>query len=360
MKLMSLLILYIFIISNSLVAVGVKRPLSCTYFGVSGRVVDARVRSSFRKMVYDDAVDSHAYHDFRLDGMACTIYYKEEAGDNDLYFSLLFNSEDNAHTFQNKLISRQDHPFKKMPTSFDNNKAIEVIETTPELAMRFVYKDDYKKADSTSPDNSAHGFSTTELPNIDDPLRSLRSFEKLTLIPRKETIYACHIAPKAFYKGPCATDPDNFLYESHRFHGYFDGDGQRRPRGACLDWGKPPELWIDFVSASSHTIVVEGIRYYEVFVSIMFRFEEEANSMRGLWKDGTEDIGDIGFRSSFFTTNVTKAKKYLELKKRETRIRWGVKEDMITLQNPAVEELEVIELEDSEAIDLDLDSSDLL
>lgn len=97
-----------------------------------------------------------------------------------------------------------------MPICFNNNKAIEVVETTPEVAMRFLYRDDYKKSDSNSPDNSAYGFSTTELPNIgDDPLRSLRSFEKLTLIPRKETIYACHIAPKAFYRGPCARNPDN-------------------------------------------------------------------------------------------------------------------------------------------------------
>lgn len=312
-------------------------------------------------MVYDDAVESHAYHDFRLDGIARTIYYKEEAGDNDLYFSLLFETRANAHTFQNKLLSREGHPFKKMSTNFNNNKDIEVIETTPELVMRFVYKDDYKKADSASPDNSTQGLSTTELPNIDDPLRSLRSLEKLTLIPRKDTIFACHIAPKAFYKGLCARDPDNILYESHRFHVYFDGDGKRRPRGACLDWGKPPELWIDFVSAGSDTTLVHGVRYYEVIVNIMFRSEEEANSMRGLWKDGTEDIGDIGFRNSFFTTNVAKAKKYLDLKKRETRIRWGVKEDMITPQDPIVEEFEVCELEDSNVIDLDfLDNSDLL
>ena len=104
--------------------------------------------------------------------------------------------------------------------------------------------------------------------------------------------------------------------------------------------------------------VVDGVRYHQVIVNIMFRDVEEANSMRGLWKEGTEDIGDIGFRTSFFTTNVVKAKKYLEIKRRETRIRWGVKEDMVTPQNPTIEEVDVVELEDSGEVDLDLDNEE--
>lgn len=301
-------------------------------------------------MVYDDAVDSHACHDFRLEHLANTIYYKE-AGDNNLYFSLLFKSERDAHTFQNKLLDHLKHPFKKMTMNVVKN--IEVIES-PTAVARFVYRDDYQKADSDSPANSVHGSSVTELPNIDDPLRSLRSLEKLSLIPRRETIYKCHIAPKAFYKGPCATDPDNFLYESHRFHTYFDGDGKRRPKGANLDWGKSPELWIDYVDAVPNATVVNGVQYHEVIVNIMFREVEEADSMRGLWKDGTQDIGDTGFRTSFYSTNAVKAKKYLELKKRETRIRWGVMEDMVTPQDATIEEAEVGELEDAGEVNLDL------
>jgi hypothetical protein len=330
-----------------------SRSHSYTYFGVSGHVVVARLKSGFRTMVYEDAVETHACHDFRLDQLTNTIYYKE-AGDDNLYFSLLFKSEDNAHAFQAKLLTRLNHPFKKMTVGLNNNKIFEEIEAT--TVARFVYPDDYKKADSTSPDNSVHGFSVTELPNIEDPERSLRSVEKLTLIPRKEKIYGCHIAPKAFYKGPCARDPDNILFASHRFHSYFDGDGKRRPRGTNLDWGIPPELWIDYDHAVPNATVVGGVRYHEVFVNIMFREADVAESMRGLWKDGTEDIGDCGFRSSFFTTNAVKAKKYLELKKRETRIRWGVKDDMVTPQDPTVEEVEVVELEDSGEVDLDLDN----
>ena len=70
---------------------GQKHILSYTYFCVSGHVIVARLKTGFRKMVYDDAVDTHACHDFRLDQLANTMYYKE-AGDDNLYFSLLFKS----------------------------------------------------------------------------------------------------------------------------------------------------------------------------------------------------------------------------------------------------------------------------
>lgn len=161
--------------------------------------------------------------------------------------------------------------------------------------------------------------------------------------------------PQGFLQGPLCERPRQLLYESHRFHGYFDGDGRRRPRGANLDWG----MWIDYDHAIPNATVVDGVSYHEILVNIMFREVEEANSMRGLWKDGTEDIGDNGFRSSFFTTNALKTKKYLELKKRETRIRWGVKDDMVTPQDSFIEELEVVDLEDSGEVDLDLDNLNL-
>ena len=97
----------------------------------------------------------------------------------------------------------------------------------------------------------------------------------------------------------------------------------------------------------------DGESYHKVFVEIMFRDSSVADSMRGHWKDGTEDIGDIGFRSSFYSTNALKVEKYLNLKKQETRIRWGVKEDMVTPQDPTIEEVEVVDLLESENIDID-------
>ncbi len=42
---------------------GRKRSLY-TYFFVSSHIAVASLKYSFRKMVYDDAVDTHAYHDW--------------------------------------------------------------------------------------------------------------------------------------------------------------------------------------------------------------------------------------------------------------------------------------------------------
>ncbi len=53
-----------------------------------------------------------------------------------------------------------------------------------------------------------------------------------------------------------------------------------------------------------------------------------------------------------------KTKKYPELKKRETRIRWGVQEDMVSPQNATIAEAEVAELADSVELDLGLDNED--
>ena len=310
----------------------------------------ARLKSGFRKLIFQDAAESHAYHDTRMGQDACSIFYKE-APDNNLYFSLFFGSMDNAHTFQNRLLTHVGSPFRSMAVHV--NKDIISIES--QLSTRFVYIDDYKKSDSTSPANSLRDLSVSasELPNISDPLRQLRSLENLSLIPHKTTVFRCHIAPKAFYKGSCETDPNNILWGSHLFHSYFDGDGKRRPRGASLDWGKPPELWINYINAKANATVFDGESYHKVFVEIMFRDSSVADSMRGHWKDGTEDIGDIGFRSSFYSTNALKVEKYLNLKKQETRIRWGVKEDMVTPQDPTIEEVEVVDLLESENIDID-------
>jgi hypothetical protein len=202
-----------------------------------------------------------------------SIYYNK---DNNLYFSLLFKSKDNAHAFQSKMPNHLTSLFKNMTGEI--NKTLQTLESFHEVAQ-YVYIDDYK---NTSPANSLHSLCVhiSELSNIDDPLRSLR-LENLALVPCKATVFQCHIAPKAFYKGSCETDPDNILCESHLFRTYFDGDGKRRPRDASLDWGKPPELWIDYVRAEANATVVQGISYHKVFVNIIFRDSEVAESMRG-------------------------------------------------------------------------------
>jgi hypothetical protein len=63
-------------------------------------------------MIFQDALDSQACQDFRMDQGVSSIYYKEPP-DNNLYFSLLFESKGDAHAFQNKMLNYLTSLFKR-------------------------------------------------------------------------------------------------------------------------------------------------------------------------------------------------------------------------------------------------------
>lgn len=326
-----------------------KSSLPITYYIVEGYIEVPRLKSGFRKLLFYDAVECHAHHDYRMGPEACSIYYKD-ASDNKLYFSLLFDEPSNSHIFRNKSYSYSN---KKIIVQL--NRDLKTIESTGTIA-KYIYIDDYKKANMYSPTNvptplSIIDYEFANLPN--DQVRNLRSFENLSLIPDKECVLKCHIVPTQFYQGSCENDPDNVLWGSYSFWCCFNGDSQRKPYYADWDWGQTPNLWIDFVKAETNAIVVEGIAYHQIFVNIMFWDIDIANEMRSRWKPGTEDIGDTGFYTSFFATDVLKVQKYLRIKKNETRIRVGMKEDMVTRLTPLFEEAEAAELEDYDVVDID-------
>ena len=52
-----------------------------------------------------------------------------------------------------------------------------------------------------------------------------------------------------------------------------------------------------------------------------FQDPQMARIMDGKWRDGTESIGDLKFRSYFYTTNVDNVRKYIDLKL-ESKTRW--------------------------------------
>jgi hypothetical protein len=316
-----------------------------TYFVVHGHVTATGLKAGFRRMLYVDAAHCHAYHDFRMDTDRLTIYYKD-ASDDKLYFSLLFKNEDNAHKFQTVLYSHNENLDAKQRFTF--NQDFEKFQTNSSVhKAKYVYLNDYKERFVFPTYKRSHYKDFETKLDKNDQIQSLRSFENLTLIPWKLPIFQCQIAPNTYYKGLCESDPDNVIYSSHTFWCYFQGDGLRRPYGADWDWGYPPHLWIDFVGIGSNTATIDEVTYHEVIVDIMFPDVEVANCMRSLWKEGTKEIGDNGFRSSFYTTNVENTKQYLAWRKHETRLRWGVQDDMITPLNATMEELELGELEEA-------------
>jgi hypothetical protein len=78
-------------------------------------------------------------------------------------------------------------------------------------------------------------------------------------------------------------------------------------------------------------VVYMGVTYRKVCANTMFRDVEEADSIRGLWKDGW-DCGYFTPVSLLRMANIVNTKKYryLELKKREIRVRRGGQEAAVT------------------------------
>ena len=139
---------------------------------------------------------------------------------------------------------------------------------------------------SDSPSNTRDDVkSPTEITIL---FQQMRSLENLSLLPPGDTLFKCHIAPRAFY----IDYEKDIILGCHLFHLYFDGDGKRRPPGSSLDWGITPRFQIQFHQAGNN-LLYQGARYYQVFVNCM------AGAMEGRWREETQAIGDLTFRTFF-------------------------------------------------------------
>ena len=89
-----------------------------------------------------------------------------------------------------------------------------------------------------------------------------------------------------------------------------------------MDWGIPPRFKIQFHEIGNN-LLYQGTRYYQVFVYCEFQDPSMARAMEGRWREETQVIGDLTFRTFFYTTNIENCKKYLAIKQKETETRWG-------------------------------------
>lgn len=271
--------------------------------------------SGFRKRIYEDAQIYRACYDYTAPERS--IWYPE--GSKHLHIKLLFATEELAHDFLACLINyNKGHTLLK--ERIQVQKQLTRIES--EVKATFVYKDEYVFEDSDSPANTRDDVSSvTEVWTTDDPVCQLRSLEDLSKLAKGEAIAKCHIAPKAYFKD-YRNDPDNILYETHLFHGYFDGDGKRRPATAHFHWGTPPRLKVQYdETGPSH--MFQGVRYHLIYVLVIFEDPEIARAMDGRWREGYSVIDPLTFRTHFYTTNVAKAINYLGIKQKETEDRWA-------------------------------------
>jgi uncharacterized protein (DUF1330 family) len=292
------------------------------YFIISARIVDSKSHSGYRKRIYQDACRHGAMYDIR--GPNPSIWYPE--GSSDLQISLMFASKERAHIFLNCLIEYNVGTATLLRGKLDVSKEVVQLDCNQEGV--FVHRDDYKFEDSDSPSNTFVDInkSPTEIPITFDPLQEMRSLENINQTDPGDTLYKCYIAPQAFYPD-FVKDKDNIILGSHLFHTYFNGDGNRRPTGANLDWGRPPRFKIEFDAVDSN-IMYAGTRYHKIYVFLTFLQPDMARALERRLREGTQAIGDLQFRSFFYTTNVENCVNYIALKKRETEMRWGEMEQL--------------------------------
>jgi hypothetical protein len=291
------------------------------YYIIDGKISEGRKHSGYRKRIYQDASLFGALYDVR--NRDHSIWYPE--GSDDLHISLMFENSKDAHKFINNLINYNlgITVLKGRVSASKQDLPIEIESNVPVL---YVHTDEYVFEASDSPANTWDDIkSTSEVPFVvGDPIQERRSLENLALIPKGDVLYKCHIAPQAFYPD-AKNKTNNIIFGSHLFHHYFDGDGKRRPDGADVSWGTPPQLKIEyFATGPDH--LYEGVRYYMIRVVLTFNDPEIARIMEGRWREGTTVINDFQFLGYFFTTNVEECKSYLDFKTLETEKRWSMED----------------------------------
>jgi hypothetical protein len=214
-----------------------------------------------------------------------------------------------------------------LPTAGEDSWGSQSIELTViniqnRNACRFVFITHYDPTTSSSPansqDNSIHLSEVKS--NSDDPEKGLRTVEDLSQLKFKEPLYKCHIAPQAYYE-EYINDPNNILFGSNLFHGYFDGDGKRPIAGTHPEWGRPQELSLKFIEMGP-TQSFDRQRYTKIIVHVIFREIEAARAMDGRWRDGSENVDELTVRTYFYTQDVKATVKYLDIKYFETERRW--------------------------------------
>lgn len=166
--------------------------------------------------------------------------------------------------------------------------------------------------------------STGEVANTFDPMQQFRSMEDLQKMAPKETIFKCHIAPKAFYSA-FASDKDNLWYESHLFHSYLDGDGKRKPESADESWGIKPQMKPEYESTGDSFLYL-GVQLTRVNLLLRFQDPSCARTLEGHLRQGSRPEGDLILHTFFYSANPAKCADYIEIKKQEAELRWGERE----------------------------------
>jgi hypothetical protein len=279
-----------------------------------------------------------------------SIYYPDNS--DDLEISVLFENKENAASFLNRMANyKESDQFRGGEIEFQ--RKFEIFESDEEAT--YILVTDYVKEHSDSPNNSrTDTISVSEIPFTGDPLHSLCSLEDLTQLPKGDTVFQCHIAPKAFFK-EYKHDSNNIIFGSHIFHKYLDGDGRRLPK----DKGVPPELCLKFLGSGKKEFF-SGVEYVRIDLEVEFRDPEIARVMEGRWREGTKTLGELKFKCYFYSKDASRVEKYIDIKRKETLRRWELDDipDSL-LVDEAEEELYEQPANDQETKDDEMETKDV-
>ena len=269
--------------------------------------------------MFDDGQRSRACYDFRNPGHS--IWYPDES--NDLLISLLFKKEGDALNFIGQLANYQASKRFRFGLRFVREPVSISMSAQQMTQLQHILITDYKQDDSNSPANSHYDSNQSEETSFDgfNPDKRLRSLEDLSRLAHLETIFRCHIAPKAHYPD-YKYNTDNILFGSHLFHAYFDGDGKNPPPEANIDWGTAPSLLVEFVEAGNE-LQSAGKTYVKIFVKVIFRDPLCAKAMDTKWREGYTVESELVTCTHFYAQNVDTVKACLRRKAFETRRRWA-------------------------------------
>jgi hypothetical protein len=290
--------------------------LVLTLFQAKAFISGSQKYSGHRRVIYTTAQTCCAVYD--VENQDQSIWYPPSS--EDLCISLMFKSEEHAITFLGQMSLYKEGGKFRDNVNFEEEPTVRQFPI--DTQVKHVYTIHYNPDDSASPANSRDdSICSSEVTNAGDPVKQLRSLEDLSKIAYKETIYRCHIAAKAHY-GEYEHCPDNLLFESHLYHGYFDGDGKKPPPGSAPSWGRPPELRLECVSVGD-VRYFQGTQFQQVRVKVTFRDPAVARAMDPWWRDGSSFVDELSMLTHFYTVDVEAAKLFLKIKHFETSRRWS-------------------------------------
>jgi hypothetical protein len=275
---------------------------------VNAAIVDAKRRTGVRGSVFVLGSESHAF--YLQEGRAASVFHDG----NHLHVAFLFENKSDAMSFQTALEKYVlQNPFLGLVNSalqLDPQLHRQVL--VPGVELQRVSLRDYKTTDSDSPPWSLEAYAVSEsqgTPATVDPERLHQCLEKTSNFCGVK-LYKMHLKSKSRF--PALRDEENnTLYRSWLFRQFIDG--------LNTESGLPGMV----IRAEKVTQDGDVGGRARVNVLIELRSTDEATTVTRLFKDNSERISNLLYRSFVYVTDPVLFTECLTWKYEDTRQQWA-------------------------------------